>query len=193
MDWTMLLKKTFSHVKSVEQWSIQWLKDSHISCPPQTSFMISAWSCIADSCSSLVISNTGKVKWRDKTTFLASFYFSFPPLCSCLWKKRWTVFPYLAWEVIQHRLEWGKLPSELKTSHLKTVIAVWKTSVRAVKQPWSLKGKEGRQEQSQHSFEVKKASQQFATQRMESTPTIWSAELAQKRGNTNIRLCVFDL
>lgn len=33
------------------------------------------------------------------------------------------------------------------------------------------KGREGRQEQSQHSFEVEKASQQLATQRMDSTPT----------------------
>lgn len=53
---------------------------------------------------------------------------------------------------------------------LKTVMAVCKPSVRAVKQPWSHKGRERSQEQSQHSLEVQKISQQIAIHRMESAP-----------------------
>lgn len=59
----------------------------------------------------------------------------------------------------------------MEISRLEIVMAVWKPSVRAIEQPWSHKGREGKQEQPHHLFEVEKASQQLATQRMESTPT----------------------
>lgn len=105
--------------------------------------------------------------------------------------KRWTIFPYLAREVIQHKLEWEKLPPKMEIPHLKTVMAVWKPSVRAVKQSWRHKGREGRQEQSQHSFEVENASQQFATQRVESTPTTWFTRISPEKRKYKHKIMCF--
>lgn len=138
----MLLKVIFSHVKSVEQSSIPGLKDNHISCPNQTNFMVASLPCIVESCSSLQISSNWKVRGIN-TLFYQCFYFSFPPLCTCPWKKRWPMFLYLAWGVMQHS---GVRKSALLVGNItfENCDDCVKPSVRVVAQIWSHKEKEER-------------------------------------------------
>lgn len=80
------------------------------------------------------------------TCFYQCFYFSFPPLRSCPWKKRWPIFLYLAWGVMQHcGVRKAALPDGNIT--FENGDGCPKPSVRAVTQIWTRKEKEERWEQ----------------------------------------------